>query len=109
MNNTLLTLRLAKNRISDPNNWIQGHFARDKNGWLTESESRNAVCWCSIGALRSAAKGTNQFSMNAMRVMENCIPLENGMNIAEYNDTHTHEEVMKLFDAAIELAEKGTP
>ena len=90
------TLIRAKAVIEDPKNWTQGQYARKSNMDVTSVEDENATCFCSIGAL-SKIGGLN------CDLMMYLIQYANG-GIAEYNDTHTHEQVMEVWDKAIAKA-----
>lgn len=90
----------AKAIITDPLKWTQGYYARDNAGEITEAETTEAVCFCSIGALHRVG----EFNWHS----EDTDPAEVYLNgatdnnwIVEYNDTHTHEEVMQVWDKAI--------
>ena len=97
-------LQAARNLISKRENWTQDYFARAADGSGVYSQSDNAVCWCSLGALNrvsppdegsQAGKQAKVFLREAM-----------GGPIASFNDTHTHEEVIAAWDEAIKLARK---
>lgn len=93
----------AKAIITDPSKWTQGYYARDNKGEIIEADMTEAVCFCSIGALHRVG----QFNWHS----EDTDPAEVYLNgatdtrwIVEYNDSHTHEEVMQVWDNAIERA-----
>lgn len=98
-------LEKAKAVIADPSHWTQGWFAKDAAGRDTFSLRSDAVCWCSMGALNKAGFGpwgeTFAIAFEAALVE---IGYDGG--IASYNDNHTHEEVMKVWDRAIQLAKE---
>jgi hypothetical protein len=95
-------LKAAKAKIENPANWTQGEFARDENGnKLMSGYSEGAVCFCSLGAIE-AVIGTDFFDAEkAYMTIDEVM----GGSVANYNDNHTHEEVLSAFDKAIKLAE----
>lgn len=96
----------AKAIISNPDKWTQGAFARNYDGEEVSPISSQAVCFCSIGALKaSVGKDQSEVTMfylvNARDYLMKATP--DGY-IAVFNDEHTHEEVMAVWDKAIKLA-----
>ena len=92
----LETLKAARQLISDPAKWTQGWFARNALGELVDVDSSSAVCFCSIGALCRVESAAYS---EAKRTLERNI--SDGLSLGWFNDTHTHAEVLALFDAAI--------
>ncbi len=79
-------LRAARAKIEKPENWCQGSF-------------RNGHAYCALGAVRESSYGV-------IRYIEACDVLERLAGpIPKYNDSHTHAEVLSLFDRAIATAE----
>jgi hypothetical protein len=94
----LKTLKAARQLISDPAKWTQGEVARDKSGkGLDHALSGGAVCWCSLGAIRKVVENYDDFD-EAYDILRDKGKIK---QIANFNDTHTHAEVLALFDAAI--------
>jgi hypothetical protein len=100
---TLETLKAAREKIADPARWTQDWFAKriDEDGTFkdTDATSSAAVCWCSSGAIR-AVLGVDDFGF----INEDfAVPF--GFNtlgdLENFNDTHTHPEVLRAFDEAI--------
>jgi hypothetical protein len=56
-------LRAARALIEDPKRWTQGWYGRSANGLPVDRESLNkeAVCFCSLGALMVAANTTGLY------------------------------------------------
>jgi len=93
------TLIKARELISKPENWTQRAAARTASGHRTSALSTNAVCYCAMGALLKISplyQGSRHIDMLA-KAMDD--------SVAYYNDTHTHAEVLAMFDKAIELAD----
>lgn len=91
----------AKKKIDTPEKWTKRTLARDSKNQEVDFDSKNAVCFCSIGALEVEfrEKGIPNSTWYS------CIKALNagmGLYIADFNDTHTHEEVMGAWDRAIE-------
>ena len=93
-------LEAAKALIADPKNWTQDTYARDVHGEPTSPESMDAVCWCSLGAL----KKTDSYLEGAGLLLRSISGVSKHPFIPSFNDTRTHEEVMAMWDRAIELA-----
>ena len=99
------TLRAARALISAPERWVQGVYARTEaggklhNGWET-----GAVRWCALGAIEHV---TRRFVTAPIDdALLRGAGLERDADIYDYNDSHTHAEVLAMFDRAIELAEE---
>lgn len=93
----LETLKAARDLISDPARWTQVVFARDSIGMDVEPTSYRAVCFCSIGAIRKFERKMSDAEKTLLGV---CSKIHDTY-VEEFNDTHTHAEVLALFDAAI--------
>jgi hypothetical protein len=95
MQNRLLeTMNKAQDLIRDPKNWIQGDFTDGKG------------CYCSLGALDVATNDDagmyhtiRAYLGDAARSIDNRV-----LGAASFNDHHTHEEVMAMWDRAKEVA-----
>lgn len=90
----------AKELISSPESWTQ-------NVYKTATDS-GKVCYCALGAISEVAK-VEVFSSNltpAANLLKSVVKDQLGSDesFAVYNDSHTHEDVMAVFDRAIEIA-----
>lgn len=96
-------LRKARELISDQKRWTQKAYARDRYGFGTGPWLKNAICFCSRGALMKASglKVNEVVATPANTVLQSNM---NG-NVPLFNDTHTHAEVLEAFDRAIAAAE----
>lgn len=103
-------LLLARKKIENPENWTQGELARNINGKPVPVKDTSAVQWCLIGAIQH---GTNY---NSWFYTENCSIFPSGIrkilntvigtestHISDFNDSHSHAEVLALLDKAIEM------
>lgn len=102
--NALELLQAAKAKIADPKNWTKTHLARNDKGVPRMPLDADAVCWCAIGAISSVVSIYNGYAGTAVQRLTAAV-FERGpeITVGVYNDTHSHADVMSLFDRAIEL------
>lgn len=95
---TLEILKAGRELISDPARWTQNVTARDaQDDWAFASD-QDAVCWCSLGALLKIGGSGYQDAIDALDISA----LQLGSQQATlFNDTHTHAEVLAMWDRAI--------
>ena len=98
-------LKTARALISDPANWIQNSFATNKQGVTCPSHSREATCWCATGAIFKAENGKDIGGIAEGALMETLGTRHYDRHVPQYNDSHTHAEVLQLFDVTIERLE----
>lgn len=102
-------LREARALISEPDRWIQHSFARDKYGFSALVSDPDAHCFCAAGALiRVRGEVVRHYSGLELMHVKNLLFSLTGQVIEIYNDTHTHAEVLALFDRAIRELELGS-
>ncbi len=94
----LETLRAARQLITDPAKWTQGEYARDADGNEVKAWSEDATCFCAYGAIQRV---TEHEDSEADFFLRKAGMSKFGINVIDLNDTHTHAEVLALFDAAI--------
>ena len=94
----------AKELIKDPNHWAQGFFAKTKDGHFVGSNDLRATCWCSLGAITKTGSRSGVPDFDLIAYAEDILDQVMCGDIAEYNDGHTHAEVMEAWDEAIKLA-----
>ena len=89
MKTTLEVLTEARRLIEDEANWFGGGEATAKR------------C-CALGAIGRAGETSNEY-IAARNALARIIGSENnpGSAIVDFNDSHTHAEVLDLFDRAI--------
>ena len=90
----------AKDCIKTVDKWTQGTYARDGFNNEVEVDSPRATCFCAAGAVDFVVGSGAAPAWVALSYLYRAM----GTPIASYNDSHTHEDVMKKFDEAIELA-----
>jgi hypothetical protein len=101
-------LRAARERISDPEHWTRSAFAKSPSGRPISPWSDGAVCWCARGSVyRECGSVSNAGLVEVflMRATEEAKPPDDAEPIAWLNDNGTHDDVLALYDRAIELAE----
>lgn len=87
----------ARQKITPPQCWTQGAASRDATG-KQAMIGDVAVSWCLIGAVREVSySGELDSADDAIAMMREAAQ----GSVADFNDTHTHQEVLALFDKAI--------
>lgn len=97
----------ARALIEKPENWTRHAFARDEKGETVEIGSDKAVSYCMIGALWRAYNAEEDMTKArpAQDVLHRAAEQVTGEpSILLVNDFGTHEQVIRVFDAAIEMA-----
>lgn len=97
--NTHEILKAARAKIERPECWTQDVFARDRSGDCVHVLSPNAVCWCSVGACKAVVVADFNYFCAALDALADAMGTP---EVADFNDTHTHAEVLGAFDKAIE-------
>lgn len=102
----LTILKKARALLDNPAKWCQGAFARAKNGNHIGPETKGAVQWCAVGAVRKVAGGPSADSIHEA-LHELNASIRGGDSIMVYNDgeNRKHAQVLKVFDRAIERLE----
>ena len=88
----------ARKKIEKPENWTQNYSAKDVDGSAVYVCSPEAVCWCTLGAIRAVSDDRGDLVEAACNKLYDVL---DDSFITIFNDTHTHEEVLALFDRAI--------
>lgn len=88
----LMVVDGALDVLQTPNKWTKGRFAQDAGGEGCDPCCVEAEKFCMIGALRKASGFShNYLVLRILPVVRRVIGTE---NVAEWNDTHTYEEVI---------------
>ena len=108
----------AKALISDKDHWTQRFFARNKERMPVSPAGKSACQWCAIGAIiRIRYNSKLEYlreaqAYNALTQSIKDLNLDLGVSkdwdlIGAFNDhaDTTHEDIIKIFDKAIQLAE----
>jgi len=106
MSNTLEILKAARELISAPERWTRDQFSRNEAGFAIDPESEKACCFCAVGALIKVSDNDIFLRHQAKDFLAEHLPVGYA-SIPAFNDSHTHPEVVALFDAAI--ASLSTP
>ena len=98
----------AKAVIADPKHWTQGSYAKDAEGQASAPCAPDTVCWCSIGALNKVTHEEHTYDARfAATKYLAVVSDECGyIGIPDFNDSSSHEAVMKAWDKAIKLAKE---
>lgn len=110
--NTLEILKGARELIAKPEHWTQGTYARDAAGRVAYWADEDACQFCALGAIGKASR-KNVWSLElafVRAVLVAAIP--DSVSIEEryvptFNDSHSHAEVLALFDKAIASEEEA--
>lgn len=86
-------LILARAILEQPENWTQGTYARDDEGWPCLEDHPESVCWCMSGACRLAY--ANPMLLAYELVPGWCVPQFNDLSLTK------HSDVLSVFDRAI--------
>jgi len=105
--NTVQILKDARALIADEKNWTRGEYARNARGYWRGVLSEDSVCFCSIGAMARSAKTTPREIETCDKILQifSADGLRRVSDLVDFNDGHTHAEVLALFDRAIARAE----
>ena len=90
----------ARKLIENPEHWTQGVMARNCDGHSTYYRNGGAFCFCASGALQRVQADiglTFDDLHRSMWILEGFCPVD----ILHFNDSHTHQEVLNVFDKAI--------
>lgn len=124
MRNTLTAKELlidAKALISNPNNWTKSQYARTKENHSADVGDPKACKFCTIGALTKVNGEKRPYDcyqkknktpvrtaylalFDAVRALKD--PMRD--SILNFNDSSSHQQVMDLFDLAIEACGEGS-
>ncbi len=102
-------LKNARDLISNKENWCRGSFAKDAGGNDIFYGSKEATQFCMIGAFQK------QNTSFLQKVSDDCLLyicrninihsyINMMKNLSIFNDSHSHEEVIEVYNKAISLA-----
>lgn len=91
-----LLVQKARDLIADPKHWDQGNYAyRTKEGYV----------FCAVGALNRARsterKPREPDDWDGLSTIARAMGFPDTESLIEFNDTHSHAEVLARFDRAI--------
>ena len=101
-------LEEARALIADPQHWTRGCMARGMDGEEVGLTGNYAVCWCSLGAINRVGvitlpDGSLQYDAAFHQAYGRLSAVIGDSSIADFNDTHSHAEVLAVFDKALQL------
>lgn len=105
MNPVLTIIEGARDLISDPGKWCQGHLGLTADGRDTTGATPDTVKRCVIGAMHAVAK-THGFTQKQAEdahqavMKQKCRLFGWDRDLGVFNNTHTHAQVLKVLDAA---------
>lgn len=103
---TVQILKDARALIADEKNWTRGTYSRDQYGECVEPSSKEAACFCSLGALAKASNAVElEETLDGEAVLVSLVYEEGFVDVASFNDSHSHAQGLNLFDRAIARAE----
>jgi hypothetical protein len=108
-------LRKVRRVLGDPKLWAQGHYACDASGVECDANDPKAARWCVVGGVYRAGRvknGAGGYLGNVTWAQRQAfdalaVATPEPWTSAQYNDRHTHEEVMAVLDDAIALLTEG--
>lgn len=92
MTPSLSRLQQARALITKPEAWTQNMLARDSRGLRVPVDSPEAVCFCARGAIKRVGGTQVEVGWLESRAKD---------MLEIFNDRHSHEEVLALFDRGI--------
>ena len=102
-------LSKAQDLIRSPDHWAIESYAYDANGTRVEPNATEATCWCSLGAIQKILDQDDGLAEHVtFDLLGKAIDNPKTGAVPDFNDTHTHAEVMVMFDRAKELARAAT-
>jgi len=99
-------LKAARAKIADPADWIQCHYAKNNTGDSICGDEPGATCFCSAGAIQAVRNTACEEETREYEILKE-VAIELGSpGVPSYNDSHSHAEVMAMWDKAIARAEE---
>lgn len=95
-------LQGVKTLLSDPNRWTSEALAKDIHREATNPESKEAVCWCLIGATQKVSNGNEYAAYEARTLLREQMDRHYGyQGIPAFNDECGYLPVMDVIDKAL--------
>ncbi len=105
-------LNAAKQLILTPTNWTQHYAARDKDNYQVDQYSEAATCFCSTGAIDRVYFNLTggeiywNLEFDLTSTLRDIVREKFNQSVIQFNDSHSHEEVLRVFDEAIVVAKE---
>lgn len=87
-------LNKAIDLISDPSHWVQESFAATDSGVEAPATSLEATKWCAYGAVKKVSFDEYGYGSDGPWCIAEDFFEKYGVAIIDYNDSHTHEEII---------------
>lgn len=97
---TVTILQKARKLIEQPSKWTRGAYARDKDSCPVDFSAVDAYSFCATGAVYRASSAHYEeadYVLSLLSFIAKC-------GIITYNDLHSHDTVLAVFDDAIGYA-----
>lgn len=110
--NSVEILRETRSLIAHPSHWTKEQWAKDDDGRSVKGTDPGASCWCLGGAMWAVTKDPGFEETEAPYLYDEALEAwailrhEAGEDPIEFNDDHSHREVLDLLDRAIREAEQ---
>lgn len=101
MNTVEKILVKARELLSIPERWTQGSTAKNVKGESVLAYDETATSWCIIGACIKVAESPNE-----AKIVISALQRAMFRGLGYFNDTASHDKVLRLFDKAIKIAKK---
>ena len=103
-------LRMARSRISNPDNWTQGTSSSRPDGSETSPYSMQATKWCAVGSMASTGSIFDPHYLLAMGALDTAALRRGHAGIVALNDAPdtAHQDVLATFDEAAALLDEPT-
>lgn len=105
----LEALQKRRDLIADETRWTRGAYARTKGGNTIGPNERAACSFCSIGAIRRVCDAELVLHASVAFLQKAVQEQTPDPSIAAFNDTRRYDEVLAVWDRAIEMAKEQTP
>ena len=99
------TLKRVRTRISSRENWTTEEFARDVNGHVVSIWAHQACSFCLLGAIKRECGRDEELAWEIQLFLKKYVPQP--CLLWEYNDRHSHGDVLNLLSIAIHDLEAG--
>ncbi len=90
----------VKELLADPARWTRGMFARRADNEPVASQSDEACKWCLLGAIRRCYVEGEEYARAHTQLKTAVIKFSGQSRIGVFNDTTTHENLMKVLEDA---------
>lgn len=108
MSKLLSDLKAVRALLTDPAHWTQSVSARDAKGVSVSCVYSQAVSFCLYGACLRVGATVNPLMTRLGRELGSGAPYDI-KDVLDFNDNHSHAEVLDLLDATIRKEENNEP